>query len=342
MILNEDYIVSKFYQYAGYPKYNRLSRSYYGGCPTCREGSSWGKKRRLYYVVKKNLLFCHNCGLNLRPMKWIMSVSGMNYAEIMKESKGFIPDEHKIAQERKEPATVTEIPSLPEDSINLCDTNQIDFYKDNEVVQKALSVIRARRLDSAINKPQTFWISLTDRVHRNRLIIPFYDVNNKIVHYQSRTIIEQKKITLPKYLSKSNSEKTLFGINNVSDKHKRIFITEGPLDACFLRNGIAVAGINEGRGEPLTGRQKEQLRMFPTHEIVWVLDNQLTDIASRKKTDMLLKQGYSVFLWPKELKKFKDINELCIAQKLNSIEEKFILKHIGTGLKGKMLLSQLA
>lgn len=271
-----------------------------------------------------------------------MSVSGMNYAEIMKESKGFIPDEHKIAQERKEPATVTEIPSLPEDSINLCDTNQIDFYKDNEVVQKALSVIRARRLDSAINKPQTFWISLTDRVHRNRLIIPFYDVNNKIVHYQSRTIIEQKKITLPKYLSKSNSEKTLFGINNVSDKHKRIFITEGPLDACFLRNGIAVAGINEGRGEPLTGRQKEQLRMFPTHEIVWVLDNQLTDIASRKKTDMLLKQGYSVFLWPKELKKFKDINELCIAQKLNSIEEKFILKHIGTGLKGKMLLSQLA
>lgn len=270
-----------------------------------------------------------------------MNISGMNYADIMKENRGFIPDEHRIIEQKKEPAAMVELPALPEDSINLSDSNQISFYKDNSIVQKAIDVIRSRRLDAAVNKPQTFWISLTDRIHHNRLIIPFYDVNNKIVHYQSRTIIEQKKVTLPKYLSKSNSEKTLFGINNVSEKHKRIFITEGPLDACFLKNGIAVAGINEGRGEPLTNKQKEQLRLFPTHEIIWVLDNQLTDTASKKKTDMLLKQGYSVFLWPKELKKFKDINELCIAQKINCIEEKFILKHVGTGLKGKILLSQL-
>jgi len=62
MILPEAYIVQKFYQYAGRPKYNRLAKTYQGGCPICREGKSWGKKRRLFYVTTDNFLHCHNCG----------------------------------------------------------------------------------------------------------------------------------------------------------------------------------------------------------------------------------------------------------------------------------------
>ena len=130
MLLNENYIVSKFYQYAGYPKYNKLTKAYYGGCPVCREGKSWGKKRRLYYIVKKNLIFCHNCGLSVRPIKWIQQVSNMSYVEIMRENNQFIAPEieysHNIAEE-------TQIKNtnhiLPEDSINLSDTSQINFYK---------------------------------------------------------------------------------------------------------------------------------------------------------------------------------------------------------------------
>ena len=82
MLLSEDYIVSKFYQYAGYPKYNRLSKAYNGCCPTCREGSSWGKKRRLYFVTRKNLIFCHNCGISMRPAKWIQKVSNALYVNL--------------------------------------------------------------------------------------------------------------------------------------------------------------------------------------------------------------------------------------------------------------------
>jgi len=337
VLLAEDYIVSKFYQYAGYPKYNRLSKAYNGGCPTCREGKSWGKKRRLYYVTKKNLVFCHNCGLSVRPIKWIQQVSGMNYAEVLKES-GSARTEPVVDVELEKPVTVE---TLPQDSINLSDSTQVEFYKDNKFVQKALDVIHQRRLDTAVNRPKDFWISLTDRVHRDRLVIPFYDADNKIVHYQSRTLVEKKGWAAPKYLSKSNSEKTLFGINNITDKSKYIFITEGPLDACFISNGIAVAGITEGKGDTFTDKQKEQLKHFISHEIVWVLDNQRKDQTSKKKTGMLIKQGYKVFLWPKELKRFKDINDACVAHKLDSIAEKFILANTYDGLQAKMLLSQI-
>jgi len=339
MLLNEDYVVSKFYQHAGFPRYNRLSKSYNGCCPTCREGNSWGKKRRLYYIPRKNLIFCHNCGLSVRPVKWVQLVSNMTYIEVMKENGNFARVEIDLEPEdTTESNTTVEI--LPRDSINLFDKQQISFYKDNFYVNKALEVIKNRRLDTADNKPKTFWISLTDPVHKNRLVIPFYDTDDNIVHYQSRTLVERKGKTFPKYLSKQNSEKTLFGINNIDNQTKYIFITEGPLDACFLKNGLAVAGINESKGTAFTKKQQDQIAKFPLHEVIWVLDNQRIDTASKKKTSMLAKSGYKVFLWPDELKKFKDLNEVCIAAHTNVIPEKFILKHTYSGIKANLILSK--
>ena len=57
-MIPKSYIIQKFYQYAGYPRFNKVSNTYYGCCPICREGKSWGKKRRLYYVVDDNTLYC--------------------------------------------------------------------------------------------------------------------------------------------------------------------------------------------------------------------------------------------------------------------------------------------
>lgn len=339
MLLNEDYVVSKFYQHAGSPRYNRLSKSYNGCCPTCREGNSWGKKRRLYYIPRKNLIFCHNCGLSTRPVKWVQTVGNMSYIEVMKENANFARVDIDLEPEEKKIVDIV-VESLPKDSINLSDKQQVSFYKDNFYVNKALEVIKNRRLDTAENKPKSFWISLTDSIHKNRLVIPFYDTDGNIVHYQSRTIVEKKGKEFPKYLSKQNSEKTMFGINNIDDQSKYIFITEGPLDACFLKNGLAVAGINESKGCAFTKRQQEQIAKFPLHEIVWVLDNQRIDKASKKKTAMLTKSGYKVFLWPEELQKFKDINEVCIAARTNIISERFILKHTYSGIKANLMLSK--
>ena len=60
-MLPQEYIIGKFYQYAGYPKHKKASNTYQGGCPSCKEGKSWNKKSRLNYIPNKGFIHCFNC-----------------------------------------------------------------------------------------------------------------------------------------------------------------------------------------------------------------------------------------------------------------------------------------
>ena len=122
-VIPQEYIVEKFYQYAGYPKYKKLTNVYEGGCPVCREGKSWNKKRRLYYIVKEDHIFCHNCGWSGSPIKWVQEVTGKNYIDILNECKNI--DVFNIPIEKDIPITPEKPPpSLPGDCINLYDKVQ--------------------------------------------------------------------------------------------------------------------------------------------------------------------------------------------------------------------------
>jgi hypothetical protein len=211
------------------------------------------------------------------------------------------------------------------------------------LVQTALSYIKGRRLNTAVNKPSAFYISLRDYTHKNRLVIPFLDTSGNFIHYQSRRIFAWDE--KPNYLTKFGSDKSIFGIERIDPSLDDVFIFEGPLDACFVRNGVAVAGINEGHHKftPIQLEQLEELKFFKK---IWVLDNQWIDKASRAKTLVLLEQGECVFIWPDKFKKFKDFNELCVFCKLDEIAPQFIKKHSFCGksglLKIKLLWSSVA
>ena len=342
MILPQEYIVQKFYQYAGYPKYKKSSNTYEGGCAICREGTSWLKKRRCYYIVEDNAICCHNCGWYSKPLKWIQTVSNQTYEEIIKEVRTYdiLPTD---ISEDKDTAPVAKIThKLPLDSINLFDENQINYHKDNAVVQKALEVIKSRRLDTAVNRPNSLWLSLTDKVHKDRLIIPFYDEKGEIVFYQSRTIINKSTDKLPKYLSKINGEKSLYNLNNVSPDIDYIFIFEGPIDAFFVQNGTAVAGIQENSSNTFSALQQSQINNFKLFKRIWVLDSQWQDKASRNKTRKLIDAGETVFIWPEKVGRvYKDFNDACIASGLNEISPRFIISNSYNGLKAKLLMSSI-
>jgi len=336
--LTENYIASKFFQNCGKPFYNRTQKTYQGSCPICREGSSWLKKRRCYYIVDKNVVCCHNCGWYSNPYNWILKVTGLNFSEVKKELENFDTPIFSVnikQKDNKKEHNITE--NLPSDSINLLDENQTEYYSQNQTIKQALSLLRNRRLISAINRPLTFYISLTDKVHENRLVIPFYSDDNKIIHYQTRTVLDTD--TRPKYLSKVGSEKSLYGINAVNSDLEYLFITEGPIDAMFLQNGIAVAGINESKTRNFTETQKQQLNGYPLHKKIWVLDNQYSDKTSKQKTKNLLDAGENVFIWPENLKNYKDLNEYCIDKKCDSFDRDIILNNTYSGLRGKLLLT---
>jgi DNA primase len=336
ILLPEEYVVSKFYQYAGSPKYNRGTNVYQGSCPICREGTSWLKKQRCYYIVKKNTVHCHNCGWHGNPINWIMENGGQTFSEVLKESQEY----DTVNIEDSGPVRKKTDYELPCDCIDLGDEEQLDFFRNEFPVKKALEVLETRRLLHAVNKPQKYYFTLNDFTHQNRIIIPFYDENNKIIYYQSRKVIEGDQ--KPKYLSKKNAERSVFNIDKVVEDIPFLFVTEGPLDATFIKNGVAVAGISESGSEVFTPKQKEQMKLFPFHEIIYVLDNQWRDAASKSKSKALLESGKRVFIWPKGYFKFKDLNDVCVHYKLNEFPYKFIESNSYSEMTGKVRLSQIS
>ena len=336
VVLPEEYTVQKFLQLSGYAKQKNRGKIIEAGCPICREGESWGKKRRLYFVTRNNHIYCHNCGWSGNPIKFIQEVEHKTYSEVLEEAKQYdvLPQDIELSEYPKRKENTD---SLPHDCINLVDSNQTTYHQDNDIVSKCLNVVKERRLDNAINRPETMWLSLTNYAHKNRLILHLHDLDNNITFYQSRTVMPTEK--LPKYLSKIGGEKSLFNANKVDPDLDNIFIFEGPIDACFVRNGVAVAGIQESHSS-YTQKQKDQLASFPLHDKTWVLDSQWQDKAAKIKTKKLIEQGETVFIWPEDYgKRFKDFNDMAMGLSINEIPYKFILDNSYTGLKASVVLA---
>ena len=338
--LPEDYVVIKFYELGYRPIYNKFNNVYQCACPVCREGHSLNKKRRCYYVPKNENIYCHNCGWSSKPLKWIKEISGCSDHDIINELKDYTPDVEDILQTEVKVNKNTE--TLPKDSINLSDKSQLDFYRNDDNVRAALGLIKSRRLDTAVNRPTNLYLSLSDKVHKNRLVIPFVNENHQIEFYQTRTILTRDNRTKPKYLGKVNSEKTLFNIDKVTGDYDTVYIFEGPINAFFTKNSVAVAGITEN-GRSFTARQQQQLdTTLKFYDTVWILDSQWVDKASLVKSEALLKQGEKVFIWPEKFgKRFKDFNDIAIACKLDEIKHEFIQKNTLEGLKGIVRLSEI-
>jgi hypothetical protein len=327
--LPNELIEQYFMRYAGYAK-RKSNGVLNGGCPICREdnGKYWKKRSRLYFVPENQLIYCHNCNRSWFPINWIKEVSGLTYKEILKESQGF----DYYFEEEPEIIKKTNTQTLPYDSINLFDPVQLKYYETNPVVRDAVAEIKRRRLDTATNKT-TLYISLKDFIHKNRLCIPFYDSNNKIPFYQTRALYKKDE-TYGKYLSKMNSEKTIFGLNKIDSSVPYLFMTEGPIDCMFVsKNGASMGGLS------ISALQRSMLSKYIGFELIWILDNQLNNEHVFEKYSNLLSTGERVFIWPKLYKNFKDINELCVATKQNSIKYDFFLKNSYTGKEGLILIN---
>jgi len=329
-MISEDFIVNIIYQNAKRVKFNKSQNLYNFECPICNEGKSSGIKRRGFYLLDTGVFSCHNCQRSWGAVKWVQTVTNYTYHEIIKLSNEYeyIPHENDEMSFSKKKTTHT----LPFDSINLSDELQLNYHKDEKYLKLSLDYIHTRRLDTAINKPKTYYISFKDFTHKNRLIIPFYDVNNKVIFYQTRTL--DKSDDGQKYLSKTGADFSLFGINKIIDGYKNIFMFEGPIDSMFVPNGVAMGGLS------LKDNQLNQLRHFPFHDKIWVLDNQFDNCEVVARYNKLIESDEKIFFMPEKLSKFKDLNELCCNAKIDTISPKFIENNTFRGIRAKLELSK--
>jgi len=316
--LPESYVLNKFMSYSIEPEFKKHDNRYNAACPVCKEGKSLGKKKRLWYYPHSNTFHCFNCNQTWSAINWIKKITGMSYEDIQIDlsendlSVDVFRKENGISMFKRR-----ELPDLPYDSINLFDPIQHQYYSKNKHFQDALECIKYRRLDTAINKSPNLFISLTDGTHANRLCIPFYDRNKKVVFYQTRALDKSE----PRYLGKTGYDKTVFGIDRVDVDIPYIFLFEGPIDSMFVKNGVAVAGIS------LTKNQSIQLAEFPFHKRIWVLDNQFLDDTAKDKIIELRQKGESVFNWSIG-HGYKDFNEWASCDDFDEIPYQNIIDNL--------------
>jgi hypothetical protein len=334
-MIPESYVITKFYEIGIRPKHNKYNNTYQCGCPVCREGKSSRAKRRCYYIPKKNNIYCHNCGWSSTPVRWISTVTGMSYDEINNESRDYVPDLVLIDEELKPIKTET----LPKNCINVIDDHQLQYHKNDTNFQKCYNLMVKRRLLTAVNRPTTLYISLVDIFHKNRIVIPFYDEGGNIKFFQTRRVLDDGT---ENYKSKINGDKTLFNIDKVNKESDFVYIFEGPIDAFFVRDSVAVAGITL-KGSLFTPYQKQQIETtLKLHKRIWVLDSQWKDNTSLIKSEKLLQDGETVFLWPEQHGKiFKDFNEIAMRKEVDEIPQSFIQKNSYSGLEGIFKLAEI-
>ena len=316
--LPTQYVLNKFYAYAGEPVHNKYNNIYNGSCCVCREGKSWLKKKRLYFYPDSNSFYCFNCSKSWNAYNWISQVTGLSKDEI--EIEAFIGDLSKDVTDEIGKITIKKrnnTPILPRDCINLEDNQQLKFYNNNQYFQSAIEYIKSRKLNTAINRSTNYYISLTDFIHKNRLCIPYYTADKKIAFYQTRALDGSE----PRYLNKIGADKTIFGIDRIDPEIPYIFLFEGPIDAMFVKNGVALAGLT------LSKTQQNQLKSFIFHEKIWVLDNPSKDTAAKENIIKLLQRKEKVFKWQPD-KNYKDFNAWAIKEDLNEIPFDLILKSL--------------
>lgn len=326
MELNQEFLIETFFSYCKRPLHKKYQNVYNAECPVCKEGKSSGRSRRLFYFPHKQYLYCHNCAKSWKPFEWVREVTALTVPEIIKKNKERAEGVIKTAVHIETKPVLKEIPDLPEDSIDLTNEFQLQFYKDNKIIELALNYCKERLLTQAINSCKKFYVSLVDRVHKNRLIIPFFNKEGRIVCYQTRSLLKEQS---PKYLTKFG-EKDLFGINNITEEVPFIFIFEGPIDSMFVKNGVAMTSLTP------TEKQKQQLQNLIGYEHIYVFDNDKNNKQVNKKIMKCIKEGKRIFLWPKQLNKFKDVNEVCTNLNLFEMSWNFIVKHSFKGQEAEI------
>jgi hypothetical protein len=306
-------------------------------CPLCGDGKKKTSHRGWFYIDTGSY-FCWNAGCiaadsGIQGLKFLSLVSGKPISEIKSE----------LIKKAGSFSNALEKPEIKNISFSLFNDENNDSKIEKYILDKidlgdwtdklpkfVQSYLENRKLNKAsfLSKDYKFYYDKKLK----RLVIPW---SNE--YYQERTIFKSQSKE-DKYLFPSNSEKPIFGLENIDTKFKYIFLVEGVFDSIWVKNGVAVGSLT------LSNHQKELLKPYENdYTIVYLMDNQHSDKSSLEKTIKLCEKNpyANIFIWPKALHMFKDINDTIIFHdKFINVwkDENYLKKYIFNGIRAKLEL----
>jgi hypothetical protein len=271
-------------------------------CPICNDSKKNKLKARAYvYALKGNLLFrCHNCGHSCSLGNLIKQLDPRLYKEYQLDRY----KEEAPSNVKKPDFSIAKSPPVFRKSLGIPTISSLSvthpgrtyvegrlvpahrwselYYTDNfkEFVQSLVPTFDTSKMRS--DDP--------------RVVIPFYDQDNNLLGFQGRGI----KSSQIRYITIKMSEDLpkIFGLNRV-DFNRRIIVTEGPFDAMFLSNALAVMDANLA----------SVANTVKANNFVLVFDNEPRNREIVKYMERAIEADFAVCIWPSNIRE-KDINDM--------------------------------
>ena len=270
-------------------------------CPHCGDSKKSKTKARAYlYRVKNDMFFkCHNCGEGQSLTNFLKFLDTKKYEQYLLERyKGSAPS-------TPQPEFNDFKPKFKEVDI-LDGLTPVSELKDNHPVKQYVikrkipekyfsKLFLCNKFMAFVNKAKPNTFSHTKGEHP-RLIIPFYDINDKVFAFQGRAFGKEQ----PKYLTVNLDEnkKKVYGLNTVN-LQEHIHIVEGPIDSMFVKNCLAAAGAD------LT------LKVEPSN-VTYIFDNEPRNKEIIKRMYDVIEKDYNLVVWPDDMR-HKDINDMIVS-----------------------------
>ncbi len=292
-------------------------------CPYCGDSQkSQSKARGFVFRKESNLIYkCHNCGVGAsfnNMLKYVDPKLHKDYIlERYKPNEPDVPDIGKFTQPKfmKGPSPLKSLKKIS----SLKHDHPVKRFVDNRRIPSTLhfELFFAPKFYEWVNKvvPNKFPSLKGDHP---RLVIPFFDENNKMFAFQGRAFGNE----IPKYITiiLDPDKNKIYGLNRL-DSTKPIQVTEGPIDSMFLDNCVAVAGAD------FSG--------LPVDNTTIIFDNERRNVEILKQIEKTIDLGYNVVLWPDDVKE-KDINDMILAGRTKEEVQSIINKNSYQGNMAKI------
>ena len=281
---------------ARFQKFKKVKHNLYNfRCPICGDSQKNKNKARGYlYQVKNNTNFkCHNCGVNISFNNFLKEIDSTIHKQYIFE---------KFKQGHTGRNFVSEKPDLKFEKPKF--KPKINLLKASSN-PNAKRYLESRKLNSDnyyyAEKFKEWTNSLRptfDNIDKDepRIIIPLFYQDN-LVGFQGRALGTSKV----KYITimLNDDAPKIYGLDQIQ-KNKTVYVTEGPFDASFISNSIALCGADG------------DVAKWGICDCVWIYDNEPRNSEILSRISNTIDRGEKVVIWPSNIKE-KDINDMILS-----------------------------
>ena len=271
-------------------------------CPYCGDSQKRKNKARGYlFKIKNNFTYkCHNCGVGRSLANFLKDQDKHLYEQYIMEKfkegktgKGTATPSPKF--DFKEPKFVKRDTDLEKIS-SLNNSHPARVYLEQRGIKDLDYFYFCPKFKEWTNKQKKTFDTL--RQDSPRIIIPFKDKTGNLFGYQGRSLAPKAKIRYITIMLDEDQPK-IFGLDRVNTDEP-IYIVEGPFDATFIKNSVAMAGSDV------------DIRTFGWSNHIWIFDNEPRNREIVARISKAISRGDQVVIWPKNIQQ-KDINDMHLA-----------------------------